>query len=67
MLTDCEKEVIECLLHGWTQSEMSLYGGLCYQDVFDLMKKLGIDTTEAETELNTRLSHFAKNIEKLGQ
>ena len=43
-----EIQVLECLLRGWSRAERPLYGGLCYQDVFDLMRKLGVDSTEAE-------------------
>lgn len=60
MLNEREREVVECLLNGWTKGDMSLYGGLCYQDVFDLMKKLGIDSTEAEAELDARVAEFRR-------
>lgn len=52
MLNEREREVIECLLHGWTLGEMPLYGGLCYQDVYDLMDKLGVDKSEAVKALD---------------
>ncbi len=66
MLTEREKEIVECLLREWTRGDMSLYGGLSYQDVFDLMKKLGVDTTEAEAELENRTAEFRRIAGKLG-
>lgn len=66
MLSEREREIIECLLREWTQGDMSIYGGLSYQDVFDLMKKLGVDTTEAETELENRSNQFRQVATQLG-
>lgn len=58
MLTEQEKEVVECLLSAWTKGDMPLYGGLCYQDVYDLMDKLGVDKTDAVAELERRLGEL---------
>jgi len=46
MLTEREREVVECMLRGWLRAEMPLYGGLAYIDVMNLMDKFGVDKSE---------------------
>lgn len=41
MLDDKEKEIVECLVKGWIDSDCALYGGLSYQCVSDLLIKIG--------------------------
>lgn len=50
-LTEKELEIVECLVHGWEESDHKLYGDISYQAVWDLLGKLGYDTTEAEERL----------------
>ncbi len=42
MLTDRDKEIVECLLSGWDKGGHGLYGGLSYGDVLDFCDKFGI-------------------------
>ena len=60
-----EKQVLECLLLGWSKADMPLYGGLCYQDVFDLMRKLGVDPSEAETFLEEETKRMNEIVRQL--
>ena len=53
-----EKEVLECLLSCWTRDEFRLYGNLSYQDVFDLMAKLGVDSSGALEALEDTIESF---------
>ena len=48
MLNNHEIEIINCLVEGWVRDEARIPGGVCYQDVFDLLEKLG---AEQPTEL----------------
>lgn len=62
-LTDREKEVLECMRNGWIKGQMPLYGGLCYQDVLDLLDKLGIDKSPIEEELD----HWQQIADRYGK
>ena len=46
-----QKEIIECLFGAWAKNEMPLYGDYSYQEVFELMESLGVDTSEARIKL----------------
>jgi hypothetical protein len=43
-LTARGKEVLQSIFDSWTDNEMLLPGGCCYQDVVDLVAKFGIET-----------------------
>lgn len=47
-LTEDEKEIIECLRDAWVEQHMPLYGNLCYQQVYDLLDKLGTGIARKE-------------------
>jgi len=51
MLTEREREVLECMLQRWIDSDMPLHGGLCYNDVVNLMDKFGVDRTRLDASL----------------
>jgi len=51
VLTNDEKEIIECMRDAWLAQSCPLYGGLCYQQVFDLLDKLEVDKTPAVEHL----------------
>ena len=50
-ISEVEKEILQSLFNGWVQAEMRLPGNISYQMVFDLMEKIGVDTSEGEKEL----------------
>jgi len=50
ILTEDEKEIIECLVAGWRKSGCSLYGNLCYKQVDELMEKLGVKLSEKPSD-----------------
>jgi hypothetical protein len=60
-MTKRQKEIIECLFGAWAKNEMPLYGGYSYGEVFEFMKSLGIDTTEAEQILDD-FERMARNV-----
>jgi hypothetical protein len=47
------------LLRGWAENDYALEGGLCYQDVFDLCKRLGMDEPPGLTERLAELQALA--------
>jgi len=40
-LSPREIEILDCLVTGWAEGEMGLYGGLSYQDVIDFCARMG--------------------------
>jgi hypothetical protein len=67
-LTPKEIDIIDCLASGWAESErMALYGNISYQDVTDLLARLGaapptkmierIESIRATMSIATRLDH----------
>ena len=63
MLSDDEKEIIECMFSAWLDKDMPLYGGLCYQQVIDLMVKLDISPQPIEDRIR-HLEHMAEQWKK---
>ena len=51
VLTNDEKEIIECMRDAWLNQSCPLYGSLSYQQVFDLLDKFGVDKTPAVKHL----------------
>lgn len=47
-----QREIFECLFKAWSENNMPLYGGYCYQEVFELMESFGVDTSEAKKTLD---------------
>ena len=58
MLDNNEKEILECLVRGWINSDLPLYGGLSYQAVMDLVQKLGGDPKPIELHLNKMMAKY---------
>jgi hypothetical protein len=54
-----EKEIVECMFNSWIDDDMPLYGGLSYQQVFDLLDKLDIDKSPAVKRIE-ELEKWAK-------
>ncbi len=42
-LNEREMEALNCIVRVWQDADSPLPGGLCYQDVLDLLEKLGAD------------------------
>jgi len=49
-------EILNCLVRGWANNNAPIPGGVCYQDIFDLIDKLG---GEQPTELIHKLEEWA--------
>lgn len=42
ILTQHDKEIIECVINQWAELSLALYGGISYNCVYDFCKKLDI-------------------------
>jgi hypothetical protein len=49
------KQILECLLSGWIEDGMPLYGCLSYNDVKDFMTEYGVDAKSIDLEIESRL------------
>jgi len=52
-LSSKDTEIMDCMLGAWLDLAMPLHGHLSYQDVCDLMDKLGVDRTLLDERLLT--------------
>ena len=59
-----ELRVLNNLLAGWAENDYKLEGGLSYQDVFDLCKKLGMDEPPGLTQRLEELTALSKQYQK---
>ena len=55
MLTQREIEIVDCLVAGWVDGGMGLYGHLSYQDVIDFLTKVGADASTVLPSLAEQL------------
>ena len=42
-MSEEEKEILNCMVQAWDENNAPLPGDICYQQVFDLLDKLGLD------------------------
>ena len=51
LITNTDREILRVMAHQWFINEMRLPGGICYQDVIDMLKRFGVNPPPIETAL----------------
>jgi hypothetical protein len=53
MLTDREKEILNCMVNAWQNNDAPMIGGCSYAEVFETLERLGLMKPEKlEADLN---------------
>lgn len=62
ILTEHEREILECIVDGWADSDFPLIGRACYNDVVKLLDKLGANTERVHTMISEFDPEYRKSV-----
>lgn len=62
MLTQREKEILNCMVETWEENNAPMIGDCCYQEVFETLERLGLMKPE---KLEAELQRYQRMVDEL--